>query len=170
MNENNVIKEGKVIEIIDDNHLIINLGKEDGIEEGYLAVVKVYQKEVRDPLSNKIIETIPGPKYRLKIIEVHNHISLCKGVLKKKKRYNFYKNLLEGMKLINLRSYPDDFTDVLEKLNKDGIITEEYTKLPINERKATHDWPSMKKVSVGDPVEVVINKDNQKEQEAFATE
>ena len=67
--------EGKVAKVISDDEIIINIGSKDGVKEGDRFLVYQLGEEIKDPDTDKILDTLEVVKGRVKIIHVQSNIS-----------------------------------------------------------------------------------------------
>lgn len=70
--------EGRVAQILNARELIINIGAEQGVEEGMkFAVLSETPLEVRDPESGDVLDTLDREKVRVEAAEVRKKITIC---------------------------------------------------------------------------------------------
>ncbi|MGB3479861.1 MAG: FlgT C-terminal domain-containing protein [bacterium] len=69
--------EGKVVKIISDSEIIINLGSKDGVKEGDRFLIYQLGEEIKDPDTDKMLDTLEIVKGRVKIVHVQPNISTC---------------------------------------------------------------------------------------------
>jgi len=67
--------EGKVAKVISDDEIIINIGSKDGVKEGDRFLVYQLGEEIKDPDTDKILDTLEVVKGRVKIIHAQSNIS-----------------------------------------------------------------------------------------------
>ncbi len=71
--------EGRVATILSDRELAINIGSEDGVEYGMIFLIPAKTPiEIRDPVSNDLLGTIPREKARLNVTRVEPRFSVCR--------------------------------------------------------------------------------------------
>jgi len=130
--------EAKVLEIIDEYHLVVNAGKEDGVSVDNVVYIYGTPKDIYDQDTGKLLQKIISrPKAQLLVVEVYDKVSLCKSITKKMR---------------------DFFSSGFPSIGEMHMIRE-VTKMPIDQEDATGDWPSFKPVKVGDIVHIYIGKD-----------
>lgn len=71
--------DGKVIRILSDTELIINLGADDGVEFGSKFEIYEPGESVVDPSTKKNLGVLDYVKATVKVIELHNSFSLVKN-------------------------------------------------------------------------------------------
>lgn len=125
----------KIVEVIDEYHVVINAGENDGVDEGDSVFVIGGSKEVKDPETNEVIEKIDVlHKAHLTVIEVHKRVSLCKSIKITKHPY---------FMIPELKIYETH---------------ENKQQLSIRIEEATRDWPSLEYIELGDTVVIYKSK------------
>lgn len=143
--KNEFIANGKIVEIIDEHMLIINAGTNEGIQKGDIVKIIAKPKIVKDPDTKQIIEEITMHKKILEVKDVCKRVSICKT-----------KTVTIAESIRNIGSF----------LSRPIEIEQE--AMNIEAGTATKDWPPLKKIQVGDLVEVfreVEEKENEKEKD-----
>ena len=77
-NKTNTI-EGRVAQILNAKELVINVGAEHGVVNGQkFAILAESPIEVRDPVTNHLLDTIDREKVRVEASEVRPNITICR--------------------------------------------------------------------------------------------
>ena len=72
-------KEGRVAQILNAKELVINIGRESGVKDGQIfAVMAESPIEIRDPVTNDLLDRIDREKVRVKAAEVREKITICR--------------------------------------------------------------------------------------------
>lgn len=110
-------KQIKVIKIIDDKTLVINAGRENGIETGN--DIEIYQpgNEIIDPDTNKSLGTLDYIKAELEVVNVYPKMSVCKDVRTKTYPFASVLNLTQTYtETLNIN--PEDISGGFEDVDK----------------------------------------------------
>lgn len=76
---------GKVAEILDSRQLVINIGRNDGVEEGmFFKILDPKGEDIKDPETGEVIGSIGRPKLKVKIKEAKEELSIATTYKKKK--------------------------------------------------------------------------------------
>lgn len=69
---------GLVAAILNERELVINIGSEEGIEQGMKFKVLDEPFEVRDPETDELLDTISQQKIRVKVVEVRRLVAIAR--------------------------------------------------------------------------------------------
>lgn len=75
----NIPIEGRVAQILNERELVLNVGSRDGVKAGMVfAVLGESPLEVRDPISNEVLDEVDREKVRVEVFELRERIALCR--------------------------------------------------------------------------------------------
>lgn len=114
-------KEPKIIKIISDMKVVVNLGSEDGIRNGTILEIYSPGEEVTDPDTGESLGTLDTIKAYIEVINVFPKMSICKN--NASREYNALAGITQA--LIQTKTLPLDVdkTEITGGINNfDKII------------------------------------------------
>lgn len=120
---------GRIIKIVDEYTVIVNIGKENGISFGDYLKVKSEGIEIKDPETGDILGKYGETKARLKVKDVYDKFSICKNSETIKKEVpipnsNWLENAITANSKANYKR-PTETKTYLRKLNVNSSEIEE---------------------------------------------
>lgn len=73
------VLKGKVIKILDDQRVVVDIGYEQGIKKDMKFFIFEYGEEIRDPTTNEIIDKIERIKHKIKVTHIQEKFSIMKS-------------------------------------------------------------------------------------------
>lgn len=71
--------EGRIAQILSENHVVLNVGARDGVKVGMIFVVLALGDEVKDPVSGEVLGRWEMPKGHLCVTHVQERLATCAG-------------------------------------------------------------------------------------------
>ena len=72
------MNEGLVAEILNEEELVVNIGRSSGVTMGMrFAVLGPTPIEVHDPKTGEVLDTVDREKVRVEAVEVRDRITIC---------------------------------------------------------------------------------------------
>lgn len=68
----------RVIKIISDTEILVNVGANKGIKQGYILTILGKDEEIIDPFSNESLGYLPVTKAQVKVDTVYEKMCICK--------------------------------------------------------------------------------------------
>jgi len=140
--------EARVIEIIDEFHLVVDAGEEAGVLRGFKVYLFSEAHDVTDPKTGEVLESIePIRKARLEVTEVYKKGSLCESFERETfpPIFSTYYNITDQLKYFR--------------------TVKSMRALPIDKKEATGNWPSFQKIRVGDKAVIFPPKEEEEDEE-----
>jgi hypothetical protein len=73
------VLKGKVIKILDNFRVVVDIGYDQGITKDMKFFIYEYGDEIRDPTTNEIIDRIERIKHRIKVIHIQEKFSIMRS-------------------------------------------------------------------------------------------
>ncbi len=122
--------EGKVVKLVDNDKLAINIGSQDGIKKNDIFIIFEKQEEIFDPDTQESLGNLEVPKLKMQVFNIQDKITLLESSETKiitdkkikrtiKKQSNQNKLLYAGLG----RMFNDEEETIIEEEPKKQIIT-----------------------------------------------
>jgi hypothetical protein len=112
--------EARVAQILNARELVINIGESSGVKQGMkFAVLSESPTEIRDPVTNELLDTIDRVKVKVRASEVRPKVTVCKTYLVRTIPGGpLYANF-PVLRLGDLTKPPEKVVDTLKAADKD---------------------------------------------------
>lgn len=134
MNDKKERLQGRVAAVLNERELAINIGGTQGVKQGMIfAIMTESPLEILDPETKEILGTFQREKVRVKAMEVHDKVSICRT-------YRVYRIPASGIyALMELGGTSEKARDVKETLRVSGDsqpapLSPEESYVKINDR------------------------------------
>jgi hypothetical protein len=133
--------EGKVVKLVDNDKLAINIGLQDGIKKNDIFIIFEKQEEIFDPDTQKSLGYLEVPKLKMKVFNMQDKITLLESSETKiitdkkikrtiKKKSNLHNRLYAGFGSV---FNDDDEETIIEEEPKEQIITTDERNIKIGD-------------------------------------
>ncbi len=73
------VLHGKVIKILDEFRVVVDIGHKDGIKKDMKFFIYEYGEEIHDPITNEIIDKIEIVKHHIKVTHIQEKFSIMRS-------------------------------------------------------------------------------------------
>lgn len=85
MNDENGPITGKVAKVLNSREVALNIGSDDGVEEGMkFEILEAKGENIRDPDTGEVLGSLDRPKVRVQVVSVKSRLSVARTYRKSK--------------------------------------------------------------------------------------
>lgn len=108
---------GKIVKIISDTQIIINIGEKDGVKEGMVFIIYDEGEEVKDPLTGESLGKLEIRKGKLTVKQTMPKMSLLETGEKLVKKESALSEATKSLKVLLENYQPYRYERVKERIN-----------------------------------------------------